>query len=133
MRRRRVALFAICFLLGCASLALLWWSIVQAQSVITEHTFARIEIGMTIAEVEAIMGGQPRDESTGSLAAAEGVKDSKELATEQARWFRLERLGEPADFERAIRPDIWASDEVIIRVYYSRGKSAPGGLFSGCL
>ena len=77
---------------------------------------------MTIAEVEAIMGGQPRDESTGSLAAAEGVKDSKELATEQARWFRLERLGEPADFERAIRPDIWASDEVIIRVYYSEGR-----------
>jgi hypothetical protein len=61
-RRLFLALGVVaCLLLVGGGAWLLW-----PRSAITRENAARIEIGMTLAEVEAILGGAARDESTGS-------------------------------------------------------------------
>ncbi len=44
------------------------WFWLAPRSAINEANFAKLREGMTRAEVEAILGGPPRDESTGELA-----------------------------------------------------------------
>jgi hypothetical protein len=66
LRPRRLLLFGLpaAVLLG---LLAAWW--LWPRTVITADNAAKIRPGMTLAEVEAILGGPARDESTGPLAA----------------------------------------------------------------
>jgi hypothetical protein len=64
MTRRRLLLFGLLATLACAAVAVwLPWP----WTAITRENAARIEMGMTLAEVEAILGGPARDEATGPV------------------------------------------------------------------
>jgi hypothetical protein len=56
MTRRRLLLLALPVALGCSA-ALLW--VVWPHTAITPDNAAKIKRGMTLAEVEAILGGPP--------------------------------------------------------------------------
>ena len=58
-------LFAPPLALGALGLAL--WLLWPRESAITEENIASIQIGMTRAQVEAILGGPARDESDGRI------------------------------------------------------------------
>jgi hypothetical protein len=62
MTRRRVLLLGSIAVV--AALAVTGW-VVSRQSAITRENAARISEDMTLAEVEAILGGPERDDSTG--------------------------------------------------------------------
>jgi hypothetical protein len=64
MTRRRLLLFgllAALLVLGAGA-----W-VVWPRMAITPENAAKIKQGMTLAEVESILGGAARDESTGNL------------------------------------------------------------------
>ena len=63
MPRRRVLLFGS--VASVAALAFGLWALQAPPSAISVQNAAKIKKGMTVAEVEAILGGQARDESTG--------------------------------------------------------------------
>src|SRR3954465_7795793 len=54
-------------LLGCLLIAGCAAWLLSPRTAITQENAARIPAGMTLAEVEAILGGAGRDESTGLL------------------------------------------------------------------
>jgi hypothetical protein len=62
MTRRRlflVAAFAVLVLVGIAA-----WVLWPTATTITRASFAQIHLGMTLEEVETVLGGPARDEST---------------------------------------------------------------------
>jgi hypothetical protein len=65
-RRRSAVYLSGVAVLGVAAFAA--W-LYLTRTAITEDTAIRIRPGMTLAEVEAILGGPARDESTGPLIA----------------------------------------------------------------
>ena len=68
-RRRLLVLFAL-IALG-SIIALGWWVVFssRASATINPDNFARIQVGMPLEEVEAILGGPARSERCRSLAA----------------------------------------------------------------
>jgi hypothetical protein len=79
-KKRRTLLVLVLLGSVAAGIAFVAWP----RSAINAATAARIEKGMTLAEAEAILGGPPRDESSGpiilfqddsSKAQAEGIVD----------------------------------------------------------
>jgi hypothetical protein len=109
-RKRRLlwyGLFAApaAFLLGAW---LLW-----PRTAITAAGAAKIEVGMTLAEVEAILGGPARDESTGPLEADLGEdtpadRAERMVAEEEAMVLFYVRSWE------AYGTHEWRSDRAII-------------------
>jgi hypothetical protein len=100
MTRRRLFLFALpvaVVLLGVAT----WILWPRPPSAITRENGARIELGMTDAEVEAILGGPARDESTGFLMGEE---------------TRIGGMAWPRHTQ------CWLSDSVIVRVLFQEGQ-----------
>jgi hypothetical protein len=91
---RLVALTLLLFLLLLGSITWLRW---LPRTDITRANAARIENGMTLEQVEAILGGAPRDESTGIL--------DPDL-----------KMGGGPD----MRSREWRSDEVIIHLMFDR-------------
>jgi hypothetical protein len=89
-RRRHILLLALPPLF--AALALAVW-LLRPDSAITLENVDRIELGMNLQEVEAILGGPARDESTGPLTSD-----------------RSEAL---AAYDRRDRPK-WQSDTAVI-------------------
>jgi hypothetical protein len=63
-RTRRLLLLALTAATAAGLLAA-WW--LWPRTAITPENFERVQIGMTLAEVEAILGGPARDETTGPL------------------------------------------------------------------
>jgi hypothetical protein len=62
MRRRRFLLLTLIATLAFFSAlgVILWWQ----QSAISPQNSDKIQVGMTVAEVEALLGGEARNEST---------------------------------------------------------------------
>jgi hypothetical protein len=105
LHNRRLLLFCLPALVALAVAAWLLWP----STAITRENAERIRPGMTLAEVEAILGGPPRDESTGPRIK-EG--DPPEAAESGIYLFQL-AVGNA----RAIHPcKLWQSDGVLIRV-----------------
>jgi hypothetical protein len=92
-RRRRLLIALACLVLVLVCAAWLLW---PQRAAITRANGARIENGMTLAQVEAILGGPPRDESTGVLDPDLKMGGGDIVARE------------------------WRSDEVIIHVIFDR-------------
>src|SRR5262249_13734059 len=93
MTRRRMLLLGSVAVV--AALAVQWWAIQPALSAINAVNAAKVEKGMTLAEVEAILGGPARDELTGPVV--------------------FDRLLSIADCDS---PQSWLSDEVVVRVCF---------------
>jgi hypothetical protein len=103
---RRLLSFAlpVVVVLALVTAWLLW-----PRTAITVENATKIHRGMTIADVELVLGGPPRDESTGALAAEEDatIEDLDEWhfqATICVDIFRRECMR------------VWVSDRAIIRV-----------------
>src|SRR5690349_6879996 len=71
MNRRRVFLLLLAPVIGLVIGIWMLWS----RTAITPANAARIQPGMTLAEVAAILGGPARDESTGPLVAEQWDDD----------------------------------------------------------
>ncbi len=104
-RTRRTLLLALPVTLGmiAAALWLLW-----PRTAITRENAARIQPGMTRADVEALLGGPARDDTTGPVAR----EDPPEFAPPdaQGRRFRITLID--------LRPHLeWHSDEVQVWVH----------------
>jgi hypothetical protein len=110
MTRRRYLLLGLltaCVVLG-VSLWLLW-----PRSAINEDNYARIEVGMALDEVEAILGGPARDESTGPLVSRARTDD------DDMGWFDVEFFQFSYDWRVPLEsrsPRHWRSDRLLIRV-----------------
>jgi hypothetical protein len=80
------------------------------RSAITRANAARIQVGMTVEEVEAILGGPARDESTGPCRLdPSGTEEGHALKLEVI-WMYIE-----------MRPGIqWRSNSVVICVHEGR-------------
>jgi hypothetical protein len=107
--------------------ALVLW-LLWPRTAITPENAAKIRAGMTLAEVEAILGGPPRTEATGRLAAAETLPNhdgSPDLAFAERRVWLFQNPGAVPE-RRAVwrEPEHrlgewthqWVSDVVIVRV-----------------
>jgi hypothetical protein len=71
-RTRHLLSLSLPVLVALAAAAWLLWP----RTAITRENFDRIEVGMTLAEVEAILGGPPREEATGPFVPRDGDPDS---------------------------------------------------------
>jgi hypothetical protein len=114
-RNCRLLQFGLPAALGAVMLAawLLW-----PRTAITWENYERIQVGMTLAEVEGILGGPARDESTGPLVAASpDVDDSLvELFPYFYNWHVLVRT----------RPACWTSDRLMVRLDFDDGGRVAG-------
>jgi hypothetical protein len=66
MTRRRLLLFGVSVAVVVLSVGV-WVFWAQPRTMITRENAARIQVGMTLGEVEAILGGPARNESSGQL------------------------------------------------------------------
>lgn len=109
MCRRRLLLFApptALLLLGIGVWAL--WP----RTAITRENAAKVQAGMTCAEVEQILGGPARDDSTGPVAPDNQAPDND---TE----FVLRPLVIDLAFGAGTpRPREWRSDETVVLVQF---------------
>ncbi len=99
--RRRVVLIALLTGLVVAAVcaAMVW----PRSSAITRENEARIHEGMSWDELKVLLGGPPRDESTGPTELDPGALSV--------------RIGRPVP-PSVTRIDEWISDEVLIRVAF---------------
>jgi hypothetical protein len=103
-RRTRLLLFALPGALVATMLAawVLW-----PRTAITRENAAKIQPGMTLAEVEAILGGPARDEAMGPLVLDQnGARPDAEAMLDELH-FVLGRLGSPPLLQ-------WQSNQVAI-------------------
>src|SRR5579864_1952149 len=84
MTRRRLLLFGLFG--GLLALGLGGWAL-WPGSAITCGNAARIQIGMTLKEVEDILGGPARCETTGPVTNGQFVADYKRGPLEEAIWI----------------------------------------------
>jgi hypothetical protein len=83
MNRRRFLCFALAAVL--AGLPIMGWLLWSPQTAINREHAALIQVGMTLAEVEAILGGPPRDDGVGLIVyqrpdGTEGSASPSELS-----------------------------------------------------
>jgi hypothetical protein len=112
-RRRFIAASVLICLLAAGAVVALYW---PRATAITRANAAAIQKGMTLAEVEAILGGPPRDETTGPVEV--DLSDGNALVmflTNQRRggWLSPDDLLQHAG--RSIRT--WQSDRTLVLVY----------------
>src|ERR1700722_14500609 len=90
MTRRRVLLIGL--LAATVALGVCEWMLwPRPPSAITRANAAKITEGMTLAEVEAILGGPPRDESTGTVVSDFDGPDGMAQYEERLVQFRSVR------------------------------------------
>jgi hypothetical protein len=90
------------------------------RTVITPDNASRIRQGITIAEVEAILGGPERDESTGPLEHADSGNMLTGPWANGAHFFEVKEnrdLARSADDHR-----LWLSNMAIIGVWFRNGR-----------
>jgi hypothetical protein len=101
MTRRRLLLFGL--LAGLLALGVCGWLLLP-RTAITRENAAKIQVGMTLAEVEVNLGGPPRDDTTGPVVTESGYGGN-------TLW--LEDVCLPFGDQR---PHIWKSDCVLVLV-----------------
>jgi hypothetical protein len=106
-RRRRLLLIALT-VVALASLGTIWLLQRQSQSAITCENAAKIKEGMTLAEVQLLLGGPARDETTGPVIREEPPEFAPPDA--RGRRFRITIL--------ELRPHLeWLSDQARVWVH----------------
>ncbi len=109
--RRLLLLAVVAVVVAMAGGAWLLWP----RSAITRENAAKIRVGMTLVEVQTILGGPPRDETTGPFVLdPDFVEPAGEdwTGTLQGRWIDFMFVEPP----RAPRRVMWHSDQVVIWV-----------------
>jgi hypothetical protein len=106
MTRRRLLLFGVPVVAVALTIGV--WSLLPV-SAITRENAARIQAGMTLTEVEAILGGPARDETTGPVVRV----DPPEFAAPDSRGIRY-RIA----FVDSRPHHEWQSDEARISVHF---------------
>jgi hypothetical protein len=107
-RRRRLLLLTIAAVVVVLVIAV--WLVWPGPSAITRENAARIKEGMTLAEVEAILGGPARDETTGPVER----EDPPEFAPPDARGIRWRIT--IADMRSSLQR--WESDQARVWVHF---------------
>ena len=112
--RRRLLVIGLPFVLMVLGLWMLW----PRSSTITRENAGRIQKGMTLAEVEALLGGPARDDSTGPV-----VRDNDDPRRDPIVW--------PAHLfnPNSRLPVQWQSDEVTITVAFNPEAQVTGSGF----
>jgi hypothetical protein len=102
-RRKRVFLLSLPVALVLLGLAVfrLW----PRTTVITPESFAHLRVGMPRAEVEGILGGPPRDESSGP-----SQMDLSALATDEEKLRVINEVRAMV----ILGPEYWISDRIAI-------------------
>jgi hypothetical protein len=117
----KVAL-AVMVALGLAALGWGYLREVFATSTINERRFQQIEPGMSLKQVNMILGGPCRDESTGRLIVNQDIYDR-----DGALQLDVHDYNGALAFVRIYRRDLqnlegstqlWVSDHLIIRVFF---------------
>jgi hypothetical protein len=113
MTRRRFLFLSLAAVVVVLAVAWLLWP----RTAITRENAAKIQVGMTLAEVRAILGGKPRDESNGRLDLEES-EDLPDLLR-HARVRQWIDCATQADFD----PDggargKWQSNEVVVYIWW---------------
>jgi hypothetical protein len=106
--RRRLLLSTIVAIVVAVVLAVVVW-LLQPPTAITRENAAKIKEGMAMDEVEAILGGAARDETTGPVIREEPPEFAPRDAS--GRSFRITILDQRPHLE-------WHSDEVRIWVHF---------------
>jgi hypothetical protein len=102
----------VLMLVACAGVVGAW--LLWPRTAITRENAAKIEPGMTVAEVEAIFGGPARDEITGAILTDEN--------DDIASWPAAKALFAPEwPSDHGQRILVWQSDQVIVEVYLWEG------------
>lgn len=108
-RKRRTFLLGLA---GCLAVLACVVFLAQDHSAINPANYERIQVGMPLAEVEAILGGPARDEATGPIVADEN--DDLDFLEWKVDIFRISYdwtlLNATKDVQR------WNSDRLMIRV-----------------
>jgi hypothetical protein len=118
-RTRRLLLFALPA--GVAVAIVAAW-LLLSRTAITPENAVKIQVGMTVAEVEAILGGPARDESTGPLVS-DGPGDLGYRAPEQAIVLVPDGglVSVPGGWHVVPSPPQWVSDCAVIVVSLDAG------------
>jgi hypothetical protein len=108
--RRRLLMFALPVV---AALVVGMW-LLWPRTVITRDTFDKVQVGMNLAEVEAVLGGPERNESTGPLMGDSGNDEHDYL---QAYIWRV-RVFDTMPRTENPYPAVkwWTSDVLMVRV-----------------
>jgi hypothetical protein len=105
MTCRRVLFFALTIAALLLGVGWLLWS----RTAITRDNAAKIREGMTVAEVEAVLGGPARQETSRKLEL-EPLPGEQDTHTRRAEWDSRYSFCKADD----VQPLYWCSDEVII-------------------
>jgi hypothetical protein len=108
---RRLLLFMVAA--TAAGLAVAW--LLWPRTAITTENAAKVCEGMTLAEVEAILGGPARDESTGPLTAAAAEVEDADAEV------RVELIQVSYDWTLRLTvhaAKCWTSDHLVVRVEF---------------
>ena len=110
MNRRRLVLIGLlaAFLAAGAAVWLFW-----PRTAITRENAAKVRVGMTLVEVETILGGSPRNETTGPLELDAVEPADWEEGTLQRRWIDFMFVEPPA------KRVMWHLDQVVIWVQWN--------------
>jgi hypothetical protein len=113
MTRRRLVLIGLVAVLVLIGLGLLW-----PATAITRENAARIQVGMTLAEVEALLGGPDRIDTTAPVEP--DAVDDQEAARPEAVQFQLTltRLGKSRRAQIGSSLRTWGSDRIAIFVVF---------------
>lgn len=121
MTRRRILVFALlASLLAMGQAVMLLWP----QSAITRENAAKIQVGMTLSEVEMILGGSARDESTGP-----GEIDPANTEAAEVEWAEMESQKPRREDAPGIAVSyslMWTSDAVALFATFSADDRVTG-------
>lgn len=123
MTRKRLLLLLS---LGCLVVSIAAYSLWPYSSAINEANARRLKSGMSFTEVRDILGGPPRDESTGPLAYAESDDDVKgKLEFDAMRDFFPSIGGQfqaKGLCEECVQHE-WISNTVVVQIEFIDGKA----------
>ena len=103
MTRRRVLLLGAVAVV--AALVVAVWMVWPRPSAITEENAAKIQLGMTLEQVETILGGPQRDETVGVCVLSEPV------------------VAAPGEFFAPDSAHWWTGSECCIVVWFANGRA----------
>jgi hypothetical protein len=127
MKRRLWILTTLAAMTVCGAAA--WWMWLVPRSAINKQAFDQIEIGMNLTEVEALLTGPARDETTGPVLArlSQGEAAMAELEETsyddfaRAKIFRHEANVNWVEYDPP-QPSLkqWKSNDAIVSIHFDR-------------